>query len=114
MGKSSGKPLSAFDKKRDARKEGRRVRKTYHQWMYVYRCEKCDKFHLAPRSGKIRVKHNACSCTDSKGASKALYMNWRSARKQLKKSQQEQNIKLRIYRCPERHGWHLTHTEKRR
>ena len=61
---------------------------------------------------KLNVKHKACSCTDSKGQSKALYLTRADAEKQRKISEKEHHVKLRVYKCDEGKGYHLTHTKK--
>ena len=114
IAKVSGKPLKAYSSKKEAREAKKYVRERYGSKTYIYLCEKCGNFHLAPKSSRIHVKHNACSCRDSNGNPKALYRFRWDAKKQMKKSQEEQKVWLRMYRCPERWGWHLTHTEKRR
>lgn len=76
---------------------------------FAYKCEKCQLYHLAPEESRINVMHNACSCRDSNGNPKALYFSWNDAKKQQGKSQEEQDILLEIYECPERLGFHLTH-----
>lgn len=113
VSKATGKPLSAYETKKEAKASAKYTKKNHKLKLYVYKCEKCGQFHLAPKDSKIKVKHNACSCRDSNGQPKALYARKKDAIKQMKKSQIEQNIKLRVYKCPEKFfgGWHLTHTE---
>lgn len=114
VSKATGKPLAAYQTKKEAKESAKYTKKAHKLKLYVYKCERCGFFHLAPKDSKIKVKHNACSCRDSKGQPKALYVRKKDALKQLEKSQVEQHIKLRIYKCPEKlfTGWHLTHTEQ--
>lgn len=115
ISKSTGKALSAYETKKEAKKSAKYTKKTHKLKLYVYKCEKCGLYHLAPKDSKISVKKNACACRDSNGQPKALYRTKKDAMKQLEKSQKEQKIKLRVYKCPHKFwfGWHLTHTEKR-
>lgn len=110
ISKATGKELKAYSTKKEAEESARYSKKKYNMDLYPYVCDKCGKYHLAPKSSKINVKHNACSCRDSNGNPKALYGSKKDAQKQLEKSQKEQHVKLRIYKCPEKHGYHLTHT----
>ena len=110
INKSTGKPLSAYDKKKEADESAKYAKKNFGTNLYAYQCEKCGKYHLAPKDSKIEVKHDACSCRDSNGKPKALYGSKKDAEKQQEKSQVEQNIKLRVYKCPDGKGYHLTHT----
>ena len=77
--------------------------------LYVYQCDKCGLFHLAPEDSKLRVKKNTCYCRDSRGNPKALYLTIEDAKKQQAKSQREQHIQLKIYPFEQRLGYHLTH-----
>lgn len=77
--------------------------------LYPYKCEKCGYWHLAPLSSKLNVQRNACSCLDSNGRHKALYLTIEDAEKQRMKSEAEQHISLKIYSCSEGKGFHLTH-----
>ena len=113
IAKATGKPLAAYATKKEAKESAAYAKKKYKSKLYVYKCERCGFFHLAPKESKIHVKKNACPCRDSNGQPKALYRRKKDAMKQLEKSQIEQHIKLRVYKCPHKifGGWHLTHTE---
>lgn len=110
INKSTGKALSVYDTKKEADESAKYSKKNFGTDLYSYKCEKCGKYHLAPKDSKISVKHDACSCRDSNGKPKALYGSKKDAEKQMKKSEVEQHIKLRIYKCPDGKGYHLTHT----
>ncbi len=49
-----------------------------------------------------------CSCTDSNGNTKYLYIHKKEAEEARIASQREQNITLKIYACPTSRGWHLS------
>lgn len=110
INKSTGKPLSAYETLKEAEESAQYTKKTYKTDLYPYKCESCGKYHLAPKASKIDVKHDACTCRDSNGNPKALYGSKKDAEKQCEKSSKEQNIKLRVYKCPDGKGYHLTHT----
>lgn len=110
INKSTGKPLSVYETKKEADESAKYTKKTYGTDLYAYKCETCGKYHLAPKESKIDVKHDACSCRDSNGKPKALYGTKKDAEKQMVKSAEEQHIKLRVYKCPDGKGYHLTHT----
>lgn len=107
--KSTGKPLSAYDTEKEAKESAKYSKKEFKLDLYPYKCENCGKYHLAPKESKIDVKQNACSCTDTNGNPKALYATKKDAEKQQKNSEIEQKVKLYIYKCPDKKGFHLTH-----
>ncbi|MCQ2591858.1 MAG: hypothetical protein MJ188_03660 [Treponema sp.] len=109
VNKNTGKPLSAYTTEKEAKESAKYSKKEYKLDLYPYKCENCGKYHLAPKSSKIDVQKNACSCTDSNGKPKALYKTKKDAEKQLKNSEAEQSVKLYIFKCPEKKGFHLTH-----
>ncbi len=49
-----------------------------------------------------------CSCIDSSGQLKDLYMSEELAIQQRDKIEEEKRIQLNIYLCPYKCGWHLT------
>lgn len=109
INKNTGKPLSAYDTEKEAKESAKYSKKEFKLDLYPYKCEKCGKFHLAPKASKISVQKNACSCTDTNGKPKALYATKKDAEKQLTNSEKEQHVKLYIFKCPEKKGFHLTH-----
>lgn len=111
--KKTGQPVAQFKTKTEALKSAEYTKKNYKTDLIPYKCEKCGFYHLAPKDSVLNVKQNACSCRDSNGKPKALYLTKADAEKQRKKSQKEQNIKLRVYKCEDGKGFHLTHTEKK-
>lgn len=103
----SGNPLSVFETQADAQSSADYERGRVS--LYPYQCERCGKWHLAPEEGRVNFKEWACSCTDSRGRSKRLYATREDAQKAQKTSEQKRKEKLKVYRCPEGGGWHLTH-----
>lgn len=109
INKNTGKPLSAYETEKEAKESAKYSKKEFKLDLYPYKCENCGKFHLAPKASKINVQQNACSCTDTNGKPKALYATKKDAEKQRVKSEEEQKVKLYIFKCPEKKGYHLTH-----
>lgn len=109
ISKNTGKPLSAYETEKEAKESAKYSKKEFKLNLYPYKCEKCGKWHLAPKDSKIKVKQNACSCTDTNGNPKALYGSKKDAEKQRVNSEKEQKVKLYIYKCPDKKGYHLTH-----
>lgn len=106
---STKKALSAYETEKEAKESAKYSKKNFNLDLYPYKCEKCGKYHLAPKASKISVQQNACSCTDTNGKPKALYATKKDAEKQQKNSEVEQKVKLYIYKCPDKKGYHLTH-----
>lgn len=109
ISKNTGKPLSAYETEKEAKESAKYSKKEFKLDLYPYKCENCGKYHLAPKASKISVKQDACSCTDTNGKPKALYATKKDAEKQQKNSEKEQKVKLYIYKCPDKKGFHLTH-----
>lgn len=107
--KKTGEALSVYNNEIDALAGAKKTMQYGGPKLYPYLCERCHHYHLAPEDSKINVKHNACSCTDSNGNPKALYLTEADAEKQRIKSQSEQNVCLKIYPCNDGLGYHLTH-----
>ncbi|WP_223898031.1 hypothetical protein [Sulfurovum sp. TSL1] len=53
-------------------------------------------------------KNEVCSCRDSHGQIKDLYDSEVSAKEQIDALSQRKRLQLRVYRCPNGCGWHLT------
>lgn len=107
--KKTGQPLTVYFSEEDAKSSALYERTARGSDLYPYKCEKCGYWHLAPLSSKLNVQRNACSCLDSNGRHKALYLTREDAEKQRMKSEAEQHISLKIYNCSEGKGFHLTH-----
>lgn len=109
VSKATGKPLSAYETEKEAKESAKYSKKEFKLDLYPYKCENCGKYHLAPKESKIKVEQNACSCRDTNGKPKALYATKKDAEKQQANSEKEQKVKLYIYKCPDKKGFHLTH-----
>lgn len=107
--KKTGQHLTVYFSEEDAKSSALYERTARGSDLYPYKCEKCGYWHLAPLSSKLNVQRNACSCLDSNGRHKALYLTREDAEKQRMKSEAEQHISLKIYSCSEGKGFHLTH-----
>lgn len=107
--KRTNQPLTEFYSLYDAESSALYEKQIRGINLYVYQCDKCGLFHLAPEDSKLNVRKHACSCRDSKGNPKSLYLTKEDAEKQLIKSQKEQRIQLKIYPCEQGLGYHLTH-----
>lgn len=109
ISRKTGQPLSVFYSLEEAESSAL-YEKSVRGWnAYPYLCDKCGFFHLAPEENRINVIKNACNCRDSKGNHKALYLSMDDAEIQRCKSEREQHVRLKIYRCGEGKGFHLTH-----
>lgn len=107
--KRTGQPLTVYTSEADADASALYERTMRGSELYPYLCDKCGYYHLAPTESKLNVRKNACSCLDSQGRHKALYLTHEDAERQRIKSEREQHISLKIYTCNEGKGFHLTH-----
>lgn len=81
-----------------------------------YTSLKTIKKHLAEKEEdkiieaeqKHEKKELFCSCKDTHGNQKNLYLSYREAHEENKYLHETQRISLTIYPCPFERGWHLT------
>lgn len=106
IGKATGEPVKEYRTEQDA---WAAVNLIKDKKMYPYKCNKCGFYHLAPVETKLNVVKKGCSCCGYDGRSKNLYLTESDAEKQRKRCESERHVVLRIYRCEEGKGWHLTH-----
>lgn len=100
-------PLTEYDTRADAhdaivyeaQQNGRRLN--------CYRCEHCALWHLAP-SDRCTPGEVRCGCTQGDGGSKLAYDDEAGAEKRSAILYKERGLRLRVYRCPDGAGWHLT------
>lgn len=107
LSRRTGAPLSQYDTEREAKKSARYANDKYRQSLVPYRCDSCQLWHLSPK--KRQTPSSQChTCVGSDGQYKALYPIQKDAETRAKILLREQNIHLKVYRCPHRTGWHLT------
>lgn len=110
--RATGAPLSVYTTEAEAQQSSN-YQLRYGRSFYAYRCDRCGLWHLAPTASRISVLHNACSCADSFGDHKDLYLSYADAQKAKKKRESEGSCPLYIYPCETRCGYHLTHKPPR-
>lgn len=108
---TQGTPLSVYDTEDEAQGSADYQRQENGIELYPYRCKKCGLYHLAPQESRINVLDADCGCRDSQGGRKTLYVTEEDARKVAESRMRKGERTLRVYRCPMRSGWHITHTE---
>lgn len=106
--KKTGEPLSVYITEQEAQ-QSVDFQKQCGRSLYPYQCTKCGYWHIAPTISRINVKHNACDCRDSNSNPKDLYLTLEDAEKAKYKREAEGSDTLRIYECPYKLGYHLTH-----
>ena len=109
----TGTPLSVYTTQAEAQQSADYQLRNGRS-LYAYHCERCGLWHLAPTASRISVLHNACSCADSCGRHKDLYLSYEDAQKAKTKRESEGSGPLYIYPCETRLGYHLTHKAPRR
>jgi len=107
IGKTTKKPLSVYLTRKEAKEATEFVRSKYKKDMSPYKCESCNKWHLADNSRRTPSK--TCSeCLDGKGRSKEGYKTKKGATQRAGILLNEMRVKLQVYKCPHGNGWHLT------
>ena len=101
--KKDGKPLSQYFSEYEARDGASHVKYKYGLDLAPYLCSKCGYWHLSPKERQTPSKE--CTyCTDSQGKRKELYETEEAAKTRAKIIEEEQGIKLKVYKCPEQDG----------
>ena len=100
----SGNPLSAYETFEEAAESAEYQERSYGRVLHPYRCGKCGDYHLSPLNGRY-----ACGCTDRSGNAKMLYPTYADAEEAANERSRDVPWGLRVYECPERRGYHLTH-----
>ena len=105
--KKDGEPLSQYSSEYEARDGASHVKYKYGLDLAPYLCSKCGYWHLSPKERQTPSKE--CTyCTDSNGKHKELYETEEAAKTRAEIIEEEQGIKLKVYKCPNQDGWHLT------
>ena len=110
----TGKELACYASLDDAKEAANNLLATKSLHFYAYKCSNCKYYHLSPENKKLNVTNYACNCTDSNGNQKSLYMTKEDALKAIKKiNEKNKSLRLSVYHCPTREGWHLRHSHKK-
>jgi hypothetical protein len=103
----SGKALTVYDSELEALDGADYVNEQYHNNLTPYRCEACKLWHLSP--AERHTPSVTCqSCFEHSGHHKDLYHTKDAAKQRAKIIYAEQEISLKVYKCPHHEGWHLT------
>jgi hypothetical protein len=106
-GRISGRPLTEYDSEVEAWDGGDHARLMYDRDLVPYRCRRCAKWHLAPKSR--HTPSEECSwCRGRSGEAKASYRTEVDARRRADLLAADRGQWLRVYPCPHGTGWHLT------
>lgn len=104
----TGKPRAIYHSYEEALKAADSLKQKGLNY-YPYKCNGCGMYHIAPEEDKINFVEHGCGCTDSNGNWKNLYRTYEDAAKAGAIAMSKRNVVLKIYECPEKKGWHLTH-----
>jgi hypothetical protein len=105
--KKDSKPLSAYFSEYEAFDGASHVKTEYGLDLSPYQCSKCGHWHLSPQNRQTPSKE-CIYCTDKKGKHKELYKTMETAANRAEIIEEERGIKLKVYKCPNQNGWHLT------
>ncbi len=57
----------------------------------------------------LEIKNSdQCSCSNSKNQPKDIYVSQEIAQKEADRLSMHNKVKLKVYLCPSRYGWHLS------
>lgn len=107
FGRISGKPLVEYYLKRDALEAAEYSKAEYKNELVPYTCERCNKWHLSPKSRQTPSK--TCDlCTATDGSNKESYKTKTDAKTRAGIIRNERGINLFVYQCQHYNGWHLS------
>lgn len=107
ISKKAGKPLTEYDTEPEAQEGADYANSKHGNNLVPYHCDKCDRWHLSPKD-RMTPSELCNTCTDGQGKNKMLYRTKTEAKKRASILLKEQGVKLDVYECPTRNGWHLT------
>ena len=105
--KSSSLPLTEYHSEVEAIGAAEYSKDYYDNDLVPYHCNKCDFWHLSPRSRQT-PSQKCMHCTGSDGILKDTYITKKDAIKRSNILYDEKGINLKVYRCSHSDGWHLT------
>lgn len=104
----SGRPLTEYDTKAEAKAAAGYANKTHQNNDLVpYKCRQCGFWHLSPADRQ--TPSTSCPvCRGADGKPKDSYLNQDSAHRRADLLRKEQGVTLKVYKCEHGNGWHLT------
>jgi predicted RNA-binding Zn-ribbon protein involved in translation (DUF1610 family) len=102
---SNGKPLSVYYSEHEAKEGAYHVKTQYRLNLSPYQCSRCGLWHLSPAERQTPSR-------DCIACGKRLYESKAAAQKRAGIIEDEQEIRLKVYRCPHQNGWHLSKQER--
>ena len=103
----TGGSLNSYDLESEAAEHAVYIKREHGSSMVPYQCSTCGFWHLSPEDRQ--TNSSVCSfCTDRNGNKKDLYYTERDAFRRAEINMQEKGVALKIYKCPNQEGWHLT------
>lgn len=107
--KKDGKPLKSYESEFEAKEAIEYVKMKYGDEQVIYKCSKCNFWHLSPK--ERQTPNHKSNCLDSNGKPKQAYPTKESAEARAKIIFEEQGTKLYVYQCDQCGEYHLTHTQ---
>ncbi len=104
--KRNGDPLMEYDSVCEAEDSAQFVLANFNNQMEPYRCDSCEKHHLALK-GKVPTS-NYYACKDRNGGAKDSYESEEAAERQSDYLCNTKQIILKTYHCYDCNYWHLT------
>ncbi|MCF0124401.1 MAG: hypothetical protein HUJ68_01355 [Clostridia bacterium] len=102
-----GEPLSEYNTKPEADRSAAFVSNEIGTKMVSYLCSTCNKYHIKPEEFYFIKNEHGCTCKDHNGNPKSLYATQYDAVK-MAELRGKTGVKLYVYQCPNRNGYHLT------
>lgn len=107
IGRTSSAPVTEYDSQEEAQRGADHARLAYGRDLVPYICNRCQLWHLAPRTRQ--TPSTTCAyCTGADGRPKEAYTTELAAERRAEILRTEKGVFLRTYPCEFRQGWHLT------
>lgn len=103
----TGKPRACYSDQEQAQSAADYAEVTYGNAMVPYLCDRCHSWHLCPKD-RYTPSQTCSDCVDGNGHPKLLYSTKEAAEKRARIRYEEDGVRLNVYECCHKHGWHLT------
>ncbi len=104
----TGRPLTEYDTKAEAKAAAGYANKTYRNNNLVpYKCKQCGFWHLSP-ADRQTPSETCPVCRGADGKPKESYSSQENAQRRADIILKEQSVILKVYECEHGNGWHLT------
>jgi predicted Zn-ribbon and HTH transcriptional regulator len=105
--KKNGKPRSVYSSLVEAKRAAIYEKSVHGVDLVPYRCDDCGEYHNSPKD-RVTPSKTCPHCIDGNGRPKELYESREAACRRADIIYKTRGVKLDVYPCPYKSGYHLT------